>query len=220
MTEPAERAPKKSNGGGTARRSAARLAAVQALYQIDHSGEPGDQVLEEFFRFRLGDSFDTEQDVAPHKNLFSEIVAGVSAQEPGIDEVISAALSNKWTFERVEIILRAILRAGVYELQARKDTPARVVITEYVDIAHAFYDGQEPGMVNGMLDRISRNLRPGEFSDAKPAPDPAEGQPTDEGPADQGLTESGGARDDGQQGDGQQDGDQQDPEPEDGAVGA
>jgi len=210
MTEPAERAPKKSNGGGTARRSAARLAAVQALYQIDHSGEPGEQVLEEFLRFRLGDSFDTEQDVAPHKNLFSEIVAGVSAQEPGIDEIISAALSNKWTFERVEIILRAILRAGVYELQARKDTPARVVITEYVDIAHAFYDGQEPGMVNGMLDRISRNLRPGEFSDAKPTPDPAEDQPADED-----LAASGGARDDGQQ-----DSYQQDPEPEDGAGGA
>ena len=205
MTEPAERAPKKSNGGGTARRSAARLAAVQALYQIDHSGEPGDQVLEEFLRFRLGDSFDTEQDVAPYKNLFSEIVAGVSEQEPGIDEIISAALSNKWTFERVEIILRAILRAGVYELQARKDTPARVVITEYVDIAHAFYDGQEPGMVNGMLDRISRNLRPGEFSDANSAPDPAEGQPTDEGPADQGLAESGGSQDDGQQDPHQQD---------------
>ena len=185
MTEPAARAPRKSNGGGTARRSAARLAAVQALYQIDHSGEPGDQVLEEFLRFRLGESFDTEQDVAPHKNLFSEIVQGVGAHGPDIDAAIAAALSNKWKFERVEIILRAILRAGVYELQSRKDTPARVVITEYVDIAHAFYDGQEPGMVNGMLDRISRSLRPDEFSDAKPvaaaseSSEPAEGEPQD-----------------------------------------
>ena len=169
MTDTAARATKKSNGGGTARRSAARLAAVQALYQIDHSGAPGDQVLEEFLRFRLGESFDTEQDVAPHKNLFSEIVQGVGANGSGIDEVISAALSNKWTFGRVEIILRAILRAGVYELQSRKDTPARVIITEYVDIAHAFYDGQEPGMVNGMLDRISRTLRPGEFGGGNPA---------------------------------------------------
>ena len=169
MTEPAERRPSKSNGaGGTARRSAARLAAVQALYQIDHSGTPGDQVLEEFLKFRLGDSFDTEHDVAPHKNLFSEIVHGVGARRADIDDVISAALSNKWTFERVEIILRAILRAGVYELEARKDTPARVVITEYVDIAHAFYEGQEPGMVNGMLDRISRSLRPAEFGEGTP----------------------------------------------------
>lgn len=165
MTETAERRPNKSNGGGTARRSAARLAAVQALYQIDHSGTPGDQVLEEFLRFRLGDSFDTEKDVAPHKNLFTEIVRGVGARGTEIDDIITAALSNKWTFDRVEIILRAILRAGVYELEARKDTPARVVITEYVDIAHAFYDGQEPGMVNGMLDRISRSLRPEEFGD-------------------------------------------------------
>lgn len=183
MTDTAERAPKKPNGGGTARRSAARLAAVQALYQIDHSGAPGDQVLEEFLEFRLGDSFDTEQDVAPHKKLFSEIVIGVGAHGAGIDEVISAALSNKWTFERVEFILRATLRAGVYELQFRADTPARVIITEYVDIAHAFYDGQEPGMVNGMLDRISRSLRPAEFGNAKPAADaaadPAESDPAD-----------------------------------------
>ncbi|MFT5488030.1 MAG: N utilization substance protein B [Paracoccaceae bacterium] len=191
MTEPAERAPKKSNGGGTARRSAARLAAVQALYQIDHSGTPGDEVLEEFLRFRLGDSFDTEQDVAPHKNLFSEIVSGVGALQPGIDEIIASALSNKWTFERVEIILRAILRAGVYELRARKDTPARVVITEYVDIAHAFYDGQEPGMVNGMLDRISRSLRPGEFGDAKPAPESADVGEPENGEPENGEPENG-----------------------------
>ena len=141
------------------------MAAVQALYQIDHSGTPGDQVLEEFLKFRLGDSFDSEHDVSPNKNLFSEIVQGVGARRADIDDVISAALSNKWAFERVEIILRAILRAGVYELEARKDIPARVVITEYVDIAHAFYDGQEPRMVNGMLDRISRSLRPAEFGD-------------------------------------------------------
>lgn len=164
MTETAER-PSNKSGGGTARRSAARLAAVQALYQIDHSGASGDAVLEEFLRFRLGDSFDTEHDVAPHKNLFTEIVHGVGARGSEIDEIIGAALSNKWTFDRVEIILRAILRAGVYELEVKKDTPARVVINEYVDIAHAFYDGQEPGMVNGMLDRISRSLRSDEFGD-------------------------------------------------------
>ena len=168
MTETAERRPNKSGGGGTARRSAARLAAVQALYQIDHSGSSADKVLEEFLRFRLGDSFDTKNDVAPQKNLFTEIVVGVADRGAAIDELIAAALSNKWTFERVELILRAVLRAGVYELDARRDTPARVVITEYVDIAHAFYDGQEPGMVNGMLDRISRTLRPEEFGDVKP----------------------------------------------------
>ena len=163
MTETAERKPQKS--GGSARRSAARLAAVQALYQIDHSSASSDAVLEEFLKFRLGDSFDTEKDVAPHKNLFSEIVRGVATRRREIDEVVSAVLSNKWTFDRLEMILRAILRAGVYELEARADTPARVIITEYVDVAHAFYDGQEPGMVNGMLDRIAHSLRAEEFGD-------------------------------------------------------
>ena len=163
MTDAAERGPHKS--GGTARRSAARLAAVQALYQIDHSATSSDAVLEEFLRFRLGDSFDTENDVAPHKNLFIEIVRGVAGHVTEIDEVVGAALSNKWNFDRLEFILRAILRAGVYELESRTNTPARVIITEYVDVAHAFYDGQEPGMVNGMLDRVAHSVRVDEFGD-------------------------------------------------------
>ena len=153
-------AARKSSGG--ARRSAARLAAVQALYQIDHSGASPDIVVEEFLRFRLGDSFDTENDVAPQKALFTEIVRGTSGRISAIDETISTALSNKWTFDRLEFILRAVLRAGIYELEAAR-TPARVVISEYVDVAHAFYDGQEPGMVNGILDRVARRVRGEEF---------------------------------------------------------
>lgn len=161
MTGSAERTPRKPAGG--ARRSAARLAAVQALYQIDHSRAAPSIVLEEFLRHRLGESFDTEKDVAPDKTLFTQLVRGVTAHGTELDELIVAALSSKWTLDRLEIILRAIMRAGVYELQAREKTPARVIITEYVDVAHAFYDGQEPGMVNGMLDRIARLLRPAEF---------------------------------------------------------
>ena len=153
----------RNSSGGSARRSAARLAAVQALYQIDHSGASPDIVLEEFLRFRLGDSFDTENDVAPQKALFTEIVRGTSGRIGDIDEMISAALSNKWTFDRLEFILRAVLRAGIYELEAAPGTPARVVISEYVDVAHAFYDGQEPGMVNGILDRVARSVRGDEF---------------------------------------------------------
>lgn len=163
MTESAQRTPRKPAGGGSARRSAARLAAVQALYQIDHSGVPPSIVLEEFLRFRLGESFDTENDVAPDKSMFTQIVRGVTGSGKELDEMIAAALSDKWTIDRLEVILRAILRAGVYELRSRGNTPARVVITEYVDVAHAFYEGQEPGMVNGMLDRIARVLRPAEF---------------------------------------------------------
>tara|TARA_A100001037_G_scaffold267747_1_gene260828 strand:- start:50 stop:544 length:495 start_codon:yes stop_codon:yes gene_type:complete len=160
MTASAGGAARKSSGG--ARRSAARLAAVQALYQIDHSGASPDIVVEEFLRFRLGDSFDTENDVAPQKALFTEIVRGTSGRISAIDETISTALSNKWTFDRLEFILRAVLRAGIYELEAAR-TPARVVISEYVDVAHAFYDGQEPGMVNGILDRVARRIRGEEF---------------------------------------------------------
>jgi N utilization substance protein B len=160
MTASAGGAARKSSGG--ARRSAARLAAVQALYQIDHSGASPDIVVEEFLRFRLGDSFDTENDVAPQKALFTEIVRGTSGRISAIDETISTALSNKWTFDRLEFILRAVLRAGIYELEAAR-TPARVVISEYVDVAHAFYDGQEPGMVNGILDRVARRVRGEEF---------------------------------------------------------
>lgn len=160
MTASAGGAARKSSGG--ARRSAARLAAVQALYQIDHSGASPDIVVEEFLRFRLGDSFDTENDVAPQKAVFTEIVRGTSGRISAIDETISTALSNKWTFDRLEFILRAVLRAGIYELEAAR-TPARVVISEYVDVAHAFYDGQEPGMVNGILDRVARRVRGEEF---------------------------------------------------------
>ena len=160
MTASAGGAARKPSSG--ARRSAARLAAVQALYQIDHSGASPDIVVEEFLRFRLGDSFDTENDVAPQKALFTEIVRGTSGRISAIDETISTALSNKWTFDRLEFILRAVLRAGIYELEAAR-TPARVVISEYVDVAHAFYDGQEPGMVNGILDRVARRIRGEEF---------------------------------------------------------
>ncbi|MEE2995882.1 MAG: transcription antitermination factor NusB [Pseudomonadota bacterium] len=156
---------KRERLNGSARRSAARLAAVQALYQIDQSSALPDSVVDEFLRFRLGESFDTENDVAPHKNLFCEIVLGVAARGGQIDDVAGAALSNKWTFERLELILKAILRAGIYELESRPDTPMRVIVSEYVDVAHAFYDGQEPGMVNGMLDRVARTLRADEFGD-------------------------------------------------------
>lgn len=163
MTGAAEREPKTLVGG--VRKSAARLAAVQALYQIDHSASTSDSVHEQFLRYRLGDSFDIDGEVRPNKNLFSEIVRGVAGRQKEIDAVISGFLTEKWSFDRLEFILRAILRAGVYELKARTNTPARVVITEYVDVAHAFYGDQEPGLVNGLLDRIAHTLRPNEFVD-------------------------------------------------------
>lgn len=166
MTGTAGQTPQRPAGRGAVRQSAARLAAVQALYQIDQSEAPPDEVLEEFLRFRLGESFDTEDDVAPDKGLFTELVRGTSTRLSELDDIVRATLSNQWTLERLASILRSILRVGVYELEARRKTPARVVITEYVDVAHAFFDGQEPGMVNGVLDRVAQTLRPEEFGPA------------------------------------------------------
>ena len=163
MTEAAEKDLWALVGGAT--KSASRLAAVQALYQIDHSTSTSDSVHEQFLRYRLGKSFGIDGEVRPNKTLFSEIVQGVADRQKKIDAIISGFLTEKWSFDRLEIILRAILRAGVYELEVRTNTPARVVITEYVDVAHAFYNDQEPGFVNGLLDRIAHTLRPGEFGD-------------------------------------------------------
>ncbi len=153
--------------GKVARRSAARLAAVQALYQIDHSGAAPGRVEEEFRQHRLGGSFDTGNDVAPDVDLFVELVRGVAAHERELDDVLRPSLAGGWTPERLAYVLRAILRAAVHELGERPETPARVIINEYVDVAHAFFDGPEPGMVNGVLDRLAQGMRPGEFEAAE-----------------------------------------------------
>jgi N utilization substance protein B len=96
--------------------------------------------------------------------MFSQIVKGVAKQRDEFDRIVGAALSADWTVDRLEIILRSILEAGTYELTERTDVPPRVTITEYVDVAHAFYSGAEPGMVNGVLDKISRKFRDTEMS--------------------------------------------------------
>lgn len=147
--------------------SAARLVAVQALYQIALSGENVGNVLEEFLRHRLGDSLDEAEAVKPKSTLFTEIVRGASRRRAEIDDMIGATLMEGWSVERLETVLRCILEAGVFELLARPQVPARAVITEYVDLAHAFYAGPEPGMVNGILDRLARTLRPAEFGIAE-----------------------------------------------------
>ena len=147
----------------TAGLSAARLAAVQALYQIELSGGSVDGALEQFLRYRLDDHVGAESAVKPDSDLFTEIVRGVGRRRSELDDILSAALTDKWPLQRLEIVLRNILYAGIYELLARDSVPARAVITEYVDLAHAFYAGAEPGMVNGILDHVARRLRPGEL---------------------------------------------------------
>lgn len=141
-------------------RSAARLAAVQALYQQDMEGTALPQLLHEFHNHRLGA---TIGDVTYHEaevDFFDDIVSGANARHAEIDEAISAKLAEGWTLERIDRPMRAILRAGTYELLARADVPAGSVINEYLDVAHAFYDKRESGFVNGLLDAIAKEVRP------------------------------------------------------------
>jgi N utilization substance protein B len=151
--------------------SAARLAAIQALYQIELGGGSMEDALLDFLGERGGetvDAADGEIAVPPDKDLFTEIVRGVWARRDELADMIGAALVSGWPLNRLEIVLRCILEAGVYELLARSNVPARVVIDEYVELAHAFYSGSEPGMVNGVLDTLARRLRPDEFGGANP----------------------------------------------------
>ena len=121
-------------------------------------------MVQEFVQFRLGHSFDTGHDVLPDEDFFQEIVGGVCSDRAEIDQIISRSLAKNWKFERLQAILRATLRAGVFEINLKRLVPARVIISEYVDVAYAFYGGQEPGMVNGVLDCVARLIRPDEFS--------------------------------------------------------
>jgi N utilization substance protein B len=145
-------------------RHAARLGAVQALYQMEMSGGGAEEVAQEFADFRFQDL-----PVPPDADFFAAIVQGVPQHQVEIDRAVAASLSQNWKLERVDSILRAILRCGVYELVARRDVPARVVIDEYVAVANAFFGGDEPGFVNGALDNIARRKRASEFG--LPTPD-------------------------------------------------
>lgn len=146
---------------GAARRSAARLAAVQALYSMEITGVGAIQALDEF-RQRL-ENEPRGRLAEPDLNLVALLVNGVSAECAELDAHIAQGLARDWTVDRLEAVLRAILRAGAFELKSRPQTPARVAITEYVDVTHAFYAGPEPGLVNAVMDRMARNLRPAEF---------------------------------------------------------
>lgn len=157
QTKPAARETKPAN-----KRGAARLAAVQALYQMDLTHAPVSEVVGEYENFRLGKEIDGDQYVDADPAWFRGIVAGVVKHQKSIDPAIHTALTPDWPLSRIDILLRAILRAGAFELAERSDVPAKVIINEYVDVAHAFYGTEEPRMVNGVLDRIARRCRPQE----------------------------------------------------------
>lgn len=150
MTKPAER-------------SAARLAAVQALYQMDVSGKGVIDALAEFEAFWIGREVEGIAFSPSDTDFFRAILTGVVENQRPIDQKIDAALAAGWPLTRIEAVLRAILRAGTFELMYRKDVPVRVVITEYVDLTHGFYGDDEPGLVNAVLDAIAREVRPGEL---------------------------------------------------------
>ena len=141
-------------------RSAARLAAVQALYQQEMEGIPVPRLLREFHDHRLGAEIEDAQYVAAERSFFDDLVTGVDARRGEIDERIAAKLADGWSLERLDRPMRAILRSGAYELIARADVPVGSVISEYVDVAHAFYDKRESGFVNGLLDAIAKDVRP------------------------------------------------------------
>ncbi len=150
------------------RRRAARLAAVQALYQIEMNEAGPDDVIAEFVRHRLGDD-DGAASAAADPELFADLVRGACARRDEIDAQISAALSADWTIDRLELLLRAVLRVGVYELIGRPQVPVRVAINEHIEIARDFFSRGEPGMVNGVLDRIAREVRAAEFTETNDA---------------------------------------------------
>ena len=141
-------------------RSAARLAAVQALYQQEMEGTPIARLLHEFHEHRLGATIEDATYVEAEESFFDDVVTGVDARRSEIDQVVASKLAEGWSLDRLDRPMRAILRAGTYELIARKDVPVASVISEYVDVAHAFYDKRESGFVNGLLDAVAKVARP------------------------------------------------------------
>jgi transcription antitermination protein NusB len=145
------------------KRGAARLAAVQALYQMDIAATPINEIMAEFESHWIGREVEGSQYLPAEAAFFRSIVSGVVADQRRFDPMIDEALAGGWPLKRIEALMRAVLRAAVFELSSRDDVPARVVVSEYVDIAHAFMDRDETGMVNAVLDQLARRLREAEF---------------------------------------------------------
>ena len=141
-------------------RSAARLAAVQALYQQEMEGTPTPRLIHEFHAHRLGATIGDVTYVDAEESFFDDLVSGTAARLAEIDELITARLAEGWTLARLDKPMKALLRVGAYELLARADVPVATVLTEYVDVAKAFYDKRETGFVNGLLDALAKVARP------------------------------------------------------------
>ncbi|MDP9629643.1 UNVERIFIED_ORG: N utilization substance protein B [Ensifer adhaerens] len=140
-------------------RGAARLAAVQALYQMDIGGTGVLEVVAEYEMHRLGQELDGDTYLKADASWFRSIVAGVVRDQRKLDPLIGSALQDDWALSRLDSTVRAILRAGTFEMLERKDVPVAVIVTEYVEIAKAFFGDDEPKLVNAVLDRIARQVR-------------------------------------------------------------
>lgn len=144
-------------------RSAARLAASQALYQMEVTGKGVKEILAEFETWWIGQEVDGEQYKPAEIAFFRSIVSGVVEHQIAIDRAVDETLAQGWPLRRIEALMRAILRGGAFELLKRGDIPARVAIKEYVDVAGAFFDRDEAGMINAVLDALARKSRISEF---------------------------------------------------------
>ena len=145
------------------RRQAARLAAVQALYQWQEGQHGPAEIIEQFLKVRTGETGEGGMRRDADRPLFKDVVEGTVSHKEELEQTVTGALAEDWTWARVDRLVRAILLAGAYELIHRKDVPPKVAINEYVEIAHAFYDQGEPSFINSVLDRVARQSRSAEF---------------------------------------------------------
>lgn len=145
-------------------RTGARLAVVQALYEMEISGKGVLDALAEFEAHWMGQEVDGVNHPPADASFFRDLLQGVVLEQRAIDPTVEGALAQGWPLKRIEAVLRAILRAGTYELMFRKDVPARSAISEYVDVAHSFFEGEEPGLVNAVLDKVARGTRASELA--------------------------------------------------------
>lgn len=158
----------RARGRPANKRAVARLAAVQALYQMDVTGSRAADIVKEFEHYRLKQDVEGETLRAADLNWFDGLVTGVVEHQRAIDRAVDAVLKEGWPLRRIDLTLRALLRAGAFELLYRDEVPVRVVISEYVEVAKAFFGEDEPRLVNGVLDRIARKARPQEMAAADP----------------------------------------------------
>jgi len=141
------------------KRAAARLAAVQALYQFEMEATPQASLLDEFHRHRLGMEIDDAQFAQAEVAFFDDVVKGVIARRDEIDDLLTSKLAEGWALPRLDKTMLQILRAGAWELLARADVPTGAAISEYLDVAHAFFDAREAKFVNGVLDAVAKQVR-------------------------------------------------------------